>query len=963
MASTRQPDVEHLRASMMNMQDPALDSGWPDEPKRKRDWKRVVLIFGLGALSWVATYIGMLELIQANMGTLDLGTKIVIGCSVAMLMTMIIWLLDQLFAPLPIATKAAYLAGYVFLTAISVGFGFGFYWKVLESRTEASRSAESAVTQVQGSLTGAVARLDQLQGTLGDLTTVSSAKAIEERERGTSCPNSRPGDGPRRKLRDADAAKFDFAANFVQGRAGQVKTDLGALDADLKKIATGDPSTIDPNTGTRNAFLRGLERKLELTATRFNAFRTDPQLKQIRSDLNQRSGQTIFPTGRGQATFSCPDPQLQTALRGVVRAIDELPILAKPTIATVEGSEAVIEAFRRLSATAIGALAFKLPPSADEMRELQKRAVRNAENNGRQPEVTSGLQGGLTNRDFIPLAIAVFVDLCLLLVSIGRPMNRMDNLVPRMKSAERGPVYRILSKFSEIHRDPEIREKFEVFSHVVFSFNGSQYVAVPLDAPRNTNPDEYRRLRRDAHLLRNLFVSFEKEKIVKPIVNPLLRTGRIQALLEKQGSVFAKARAFQLYRFQDGAWAEIILGAVMGAAKRVETERIYRRHIEGPQLGGADRLSVNETTQEVGRDPIADLLHTPEQTPAPEPEQPGDFPASPQPHEVKTDRPLAAHASHLGVATAAHPAATATASADPATRHAFGPYAAGAARDFAVYGHAARPQAEPVAPTPTPSASVAQPGPSASERDALPMRLRKLRQAKPTEADIEIRTGSPEPTKPDNVVDIAKRRRSLVAEARDITTRGPVDESTLRPTQSPMSVSPMTVAPPPVGETTVEPKIAVDETTVAGAPIAPASDASHVTFRITERTADVRIPVTEATLPLAFLSQVSAALSGGETQATLQTAPEISTAPVALPEPTPPLIEPQPLAIEAPIDANAIEEADIILMDADGDFSEAQPDYETPFDADFDETEPFDPVLSRFAPQKLQVQKDEDGNA
>ena len=61
-------------------------------------------------------------------------------------MTMIIWLLDKMFSPTDAFTKACYIAGYLFLSIISVGFGFGFYWKVLESRGEASRSAESAIT-------------------------------------------------------------------------------------------------------------------------------------------------------------------------------------------------------------------------------------------------------------------------------------------------------------------------------------------------------------------------------------------------------------------------------------------------------------------------------------------------------------------------------------------------------------------------------------------------------------------------------------------------------------------------------------------------------------------------------------------------------------------------------------------------------------------------------------------------
>ena len=70
--------------------------------------------------------------------------------------------------------------------------------------------------------------------------------------------------------------------------------------------------------------MRALGRKLDLTVTGFNAFRTDPQLKQIRTDLAERAERTTFADAKG-ATFSCPDPQLPIALRGVVRAIDELP--------------------------------------------------------------------------------------------------------------------------------------------------------------------------------------------------------------------------------------------------------------------------------------------------------------------------------------------------------------------------------------------------------------------------------------------------------------------------------------------------------------------------------------------------------------------------------------------------------------------------------------------------------------
>lgn len=552
------------------------DGEWSDQEKPRRDWKKRALVIGLGTLSWVATYVGMLELIEANMGSLPLAHRIIIGFSVAMLMTMVVWLLDEMFKPQPFVVRLLYLFGYLFLTVISVGFGFGFYWKVLESRSEASRSAESAVTQVQSSLVAASTRLDQLQATLDQLTAVSKSKAETERASGTSCPNSKPGDGPRRKLREDDAARFAFAADFVKGRATSVKSEMSALDVDLAKITSDDKSIIDPKSGTRNLFMQGLERKLDGTVTGFNAFRTDPQLKQIRTDLADRAEKVTFPDTQGKA-YSCPDPQLQTALRGVTRAIDQLPELEKPKIAAVEGSEATIEAFRRLTATFYGLLSFKLPPSADELRDLQKKAIQSVEAPSSSAAVAArhalAEQPGLSKRDYVPLAIALFVDLCLLLVSMGKSHDRLEGLVPKMRAAERGPVIQILSRFNEIHRDRQIRENFELFRHVVFDFHGDYYVAVPLDAPRRLNPREREELRVETQLLSNLFAGFEKEKIFTRVFSPFLTTGVVRKRLARQGSKFALSDAFRLYRFKDGAWSDIILGAVMGAARRVEAEK------------------------------------------------------------------------------------------------------------------------------------------------------------------------------------------------------------------------------------------------------------------------------------------------------------------------------------------------------------------------------------------------------
>lgn len=599
---------------------------WAEPERPKRDYKKLFLIVGLAGLSWVATYVGMLELIESNMGVLPLVHKLIIGFSVAMLMTMVVWLLDQMFSPIDWFTRLSYLFGYVFLTVISVGFGFGFYWKVLESRSEAARSAESAVGQVQSSLHGAATRLEQLQGTLVQLAALSTEKAGVERERGTTCPNSSPGDGPRRKMRDEDAARFGFASEFVKTRVTSIKGDMAALDADLVKIVSNDASTVDATTGTRNEFMRSLGRRLDMTVTGFNAFRTDPQLRQIRTDLADRAERTTIDTGNGKS-ISCPDAQLQVALRGVVRAIDQLPTLEKPEIAAVEGSEATIEAFRRLTATFIGLLSFELPPSADELRVLQQRAVQSIDN----PAALHALNNeavGLSKRDYIPLGVAVFVDLCLLLVSIGRPMNRFVATRQSMIEAERGPVFPILSRFSEIHNHEDMRRTFDVFREVIFESGGTYYVAVPLNAPRHHPQRE--QLRRDAQALANLCYALEGQgvlsrpwKIAPGLVahRKLRRQGSkfiecyrdsqiapVPRALRGLKSMFVADRhgeelpAFRIYAFKNGAWPEMILGAVMGAAGRIEAERRRQEAMrpaveEVPEVRAAFEREIQEAVQ------------------------------------------------------------------------------------------------------------------------------------------------------------------------------------------------------------------------------------------------------------------------------------------------------------------------------------------------------------------------------
>jgi hypothetical protein len=564
-------------------------SRWLGARRARPDLTRLLLLVSLGTLSWVATYVGMLELIEANLGGLSAVQRVIVGFSCAMLMTMIVWLLDKMFAPAAFPIRLCYIAGYLFLSLISVGFGFGFYWKILESRGAASRSAERAIEQVQGELFAAATRLEQLRGTLDELTAVSRQKAEVEHASGRTCPNSGPGDGPRRKMREDDAQRFAFAADFVKGRIATSKNDMAALDTELQKIVSDDPAIIDPKSGTRNEFLRAVGRKINLTVTGFNAFRSDSQLRQIASDLATRAEETQFSDGRG-GRLSCPDPQLQAALRGVTGAIAQLPELTAEPIAVVEGPEATIEAFRRLTATLFAGLTLDVGPARGATGSDSPAAA--AVHAGGNDALSAGQPALLAKRDYVPLGTAIFVDICLLLVSIGRPINSFLHLERDLRLAETGPVLPILARFHDIHDDDDAVKYFEVFRDVIFDANGQYYVAVPLRIPAGSE-DEAERAR-EAHRLANLCYALEGKGILRR-PRRAFSSAFVMQQLKLRGSKFARSfagsrpprfahswrivrslwaetpygedPAFAVYRFKKGAWPEMILQAVMRAAR------------------------------------------------------------------------------------------------------------------------------------------------------------------------------------------------------------------------------------------------------------------------------------------------------------------------------------------------------------------------------------------------------------
>jgi len=566
----------------------------------------IVLLSGLSALAWISTYSGMLQLIAASSGDIGLPAKIAIGLAVLMLQGMIVYILDALFSgQLRLVLYPVYIIGYIILVLISVAFAFGFYWRFLEAGAQTTQAAGSSVSQVQQELQAGQSRLELLQTTLTALSAISSQKAETERTTGRTCPNSRPGDGPRRRLRDSDAQRFQFASNLIGARTNAVKADIEDLNNELQRVLKKDPSTIDPETGTRTAFIEGLNRKVGLVVTRFNELRTDPQIREIRDEFQARAKQTVFPDDRG-GTFHCPDAQLQTALNGVVRTFDDLPELRKPELRSSEGSEAVVEAFRRLSNTAIGLVNGRPAPSPEQIRARQSQQKQPS-----GPAALSQEDAGLSGRDYIPLLIAIFVDVCILLVSVNRPFGPFFNLGQDLSRArERGPMQGVLETFYRVFQDefhlpdgslPNPVELIAPLQDVVFDYRGDYYAAVPLDY-REQNYEQWAKARANApsfestralersRYLAAIFAVLEGENLVRLLgVERRSRFDRnldgldedtVRAKLDKQGSMYAQADAFRFYRFRPGKWADLLIQTVGAAAARQDADALSRKSNE-----------------------------------------------------------------------------------------------------------------------------------------------------------------------------------------------------------------------------------------------------------------------------------------------------------------------------------------------------------------------------------------------
>lgn len=190
------------------------------------------------------------------------------------------------------------------------------------------------------------------------------------------------------------------------------------------------------------------------------------------------------------------------------------------------------------------------------------------------------IRGPAARNDYGPLAVALLVDIYLLLGSVSRNPRGLDDIWASLQTDARGPLAEIVARFDKSEPNSAIRRQFELFRHVVFDLQGAYYVAVPLDMPYHPHVERREALRNETRFLATLFARLEKDRVFARTWTPFI--GRLKRRLAQQGSKFAGAQSFRVYKFRDTEWSELIFDALMGATWQTEAGPSDRRE---PELG------------------------------------------------------------------------------------------------------------------------------------------------------------------------------------------------------------------------------------------------------------------------------------------------------------------------------------------------------------------------------------------
>ena len=206
-----------------------------------------------------------------------------------------------------------FLLTIIFLV-ISWSITLPFWYRVLRGEAVLVTAFEDQRNDAVRDVVKARDTLSSVVGQAHALSAKSSDLAKAELGKGFTCENVGNGEGPRRRFRNADAARFAEVERSVTEIRDRLNGAVTALER-LPSIAHTDPATVLRLTNDAVAVAR--------------AATQDQALRSISQSLRERSrtdGDMRSEPG-SKETFRCPDPQIAEGAIRMVDSIDGLPAM------------------------------------------------------------------------------------------------------------------------------------------------------------------------------------------------------------------------------------------------------------------------------------------------------------------------------------------------------------------------------------------------------------------------------------------------------------------------------------------------------------------------------------------------------------------------------------------------------------------------------------------------------------
>ncbi len=521
---------------------------------------RTALLAGLSFVSWIATYRGVLELIEANAGQVDQITAVSLGFAVFLLMGMIIYVLNRMFTRPPLLILIFLALMYILLELISIGFGFGFFWKNFNSSQFAVTNTNQAIAQIQGSLQAVENSLGNVITTMEGVSKRSEELAeIEASEGGTCDDQGGSGRGPRMRKREADQRFAVDTATNVERAVANVRLLLQEVEERTGAfVAVRDDNSL--SNEERNRETEEFDRELRALKIEIDSLLGGGAFGRTATAVRERAQIDFFVRSNGTQE-PCPDPTLKSSLLEAANILDSIPTsIVLPEIRAARGSEATKLAFERLAFTSLGLITYWFESEEDQIDPQTPSGRRQAINLGEQqaaqvdlvsqPEESVNL---LEASDAIPLLIAVFVDFCIALISFDQRVlhfRRLNELI----ASETSEHHRLFAQFMDAVSggEPGASQKaWSIFTSTMLSLFGSIYLAIP------RSRDPY------VEQLHAFFMILEDMRIVTNVSGIPFLQSMVRRSFKARGSIYAQFRSFDIYRFPRGSLAQLVVNRIM----------------------------------------------------------------------------------------------------------------------------------------------------------------------------------------------------------------------------------------------------------------------------------------------------------------------------------------------------------------------------------------------------------------